>query len=136
MKVRSMVGLLPLTAVAIFEEDLGEKLPTFRKHARDFLMRHPELAANLHMPGTPGLAGRRLLATVNEDKLRRILTKMLDENEFFGPHGIRALSLYHGTIRLSLTSRGRSRRLGIFREIRTAGCLEGIRTGEGRCGCR
>ena len=95
MKVRSMVGLLPLTAVAIFEEDLEEKLPTFRKHARDFLMRHPELAANLHMPGTPGLAGRRMLSTVNEDKLRRILTKMLDENEFFGPHGIRALSLYH-----------------------------------------
>jgi hypothetical protein len=58
-------------------------------------MRHPELAENLHMPGTPGLAGRRLLATVNEDKLRRILTKMLDENEFFGPHGIRALSRYH-----------------------------------------
>jgi len=95
MKVRSMVGLLPLTAVAIFEEDLAEKLPTFRKHARDFLMRHPELEANLHMPGTPGLAGRRLLSTVNEDKLRRILMKMLDENEFFGPHGIRALSRYH-----------------------------------------
>ena len=58
-------------------------------------MRHPELAANLHMPTTPGMAGRRLLSTVNEDKLRRILTKMLDEKEFFGPHGIRALSLYH-----------------------------------------
>ena len=95
MKVRSMVGLLPLTAVAIFEEDLVEKLPTFRKHAQQFLARHPELAENLHMPGTPGLAGRRLLATVNEDKLRRILTKMLDEKEFFGPHGIRALSRYH-----------------------------------------
>ncbi len=95
MKVRSMVGLLPLTAVAIFEEDIMEKLPTFRKHARDFLMRHPELEANLHMPTTPGVAGRRLLSTVNEDKLRRILTKMLDEKEFFGPHGIRALSLYH-----------------------------------------
>jgi hypothetical protein len=95
MKVRSMVGLLPLIAVAIFEEDLAEKLPTFRKHARNFLMRHPELAANLHMPGTPGVAGRRMLSTVNEDKLRRILAKMLDEKEFFGPHGIRALSLYH-----------------------------------------
>ena len=95
MKVKSMVGLLPLTAVAIFEEDLIERLPTFGKHARDFLMRHPELASNLHMPGTPGLAGRRMLSTVNEDKLRRILTKMLDENEFFGPHGIRALSRYH-----------------------------------------
>jgi hypothetical protein len=47
------------------------------------------------MPSTPGLAGRRLLSTVNEDKLRRILSRMLDENEFFGPHGIRALSRYH-----------------------------------------
>jgi hypothetical protein len=95
MKVRSMVGLLPLAAVAIFEEDLEDRLPTFRKHAREFLQRHPELAVNLHMPGTPGLAGRRLLSTVNEDRLRRILTRMLDEKEFFGPHGIRALSLYH-----------------------------------------
>ena len=95
MKVRSMVGLLPLTAVAIFEEDTLEKLPAFAKSAKEFLMRHPELAANLHMPTTPGVAGRRLLSTVNEDKLRRILTKMLDENEFLGPHGIRALSLYH-----------------------------------------
>jgi hypothetical protein len=95
MKVRSMVGLLPLTAVGIFEQDQLEKLPTFAKHAREFMRRHPDLMANLHMPQTPGVAGRRLLATVNEDKLRRILTKMLDENEFFGPHGIRALSLYH-----------------------------------------
>jgi hypothetical protein len=95
MKVRSMVGLLPLTAVAIFEEDVLEKLPNFLKYARDFLMRHPELEANLHMPGARGLAGRRMLSTVNEDKLRRILTKMLDEKEFFGPHGIRALSRYH-----------------------------------------
>jgi mannosylglycerate hydrolase MGH1-like protein len=95
MKVRSMVGLLPLAAVAIFEDDLMEKLPTFRKHAKDFMMRHPELAANLHLPSVQGMAGRRMLSTVNEDKLRRILTKMLDEKEFFGPHGIRALSLYH-----------------------------------------
>jgi len=95
MKVRSMVGLLPLTAVAIFEDDALEKLPNFRKRAQEFMMRHPELSANLHMPAAPGLAGRRLLATVNEDKLRRILEKMLDEKEFFGPHGIRALSRYH-----------------------------------------
>jgi hypothetical protein len=95
MKVRSMVGLLPLTAVAIFEDDALSKLPNFIKRAKEFLMRHPELKANLHMPGTPGLGGRRLLATVNEDKLRRILEKMLDEKEFLGPHGIRALSRYH-----------------------------------------
>jgi hypothetical protein len=93
--VRSMVGLLPLTAVAIFEDDILTKLPNFANSAKLFLARHPELAANLHMPGTPGLAGRRLLSTVNEQKLRRILTSMLDEKEFFGPHGIRALSLHH-----------------------------------------
>ena len=84
-----MVGLLPLAAVAIFEEDILARLPTFRKHAREFMARHPELAANLHMPSTPGLAGRRILAIVNEDKLRRILERMLDESEFYGPHGIR-----------------------------------------------
>ncbi len=95
MKVRSMVGLLPLAAVAIFEEDTLEKLPTARKRIQELMRRHPELAANLHMPSTPGIAGRRMLSTVNEEKLRRILARMLDENEFFGPHGIRALSRYH-----------------------------------------
>ena len=95
LKVRSMVGLLPLAAVAIFEEGTLEKLPTARKRIQEFMERHPDLAANLHMPGTPGVAGRRLLSTVNEEKLRRILARMLDENEFFGPHGIRALSRYH-----------------------------------------
>ena len=95
LKVRSMVGLLPLAAVAIFEEDILEQLPAFRKHAREFIARRPELAANLHMPATPGVAGRRMLATVNEDKLRRILARMLDESEFYGAHGIRALSRIH-----------------------------------------
>jgi hypothetical protein len=95
LKVRSMVGLLPLAAVAIFEEDILEKLPTFRQHAREFGLRHPELTANLHMPATPGMAGRRMLSTVTEDKLRRILARMLDEREFYGPHGIRALSREH-----------------------------------------
>jgi hypothetical protein len=95
LKVRSMVGLLPLAAVAIFEEGTLENMPTARKRIQQFMERHPELAANLHMPSTPGLAGRRLLATVNEEKLRRILARMLDENEFLGPHGIRALSRYH-----------------------------------------
>ena len=95
LKVRSMVGLLPLAAVAIFEEDILEKLPNFRKRARDLAAQHPELFANIHMPATPGVAGRRMLSIINEDKLRRILARMLDENEFFSPYGIRALSRYH-----------------------------------------
>ena len=95
LKVRSMVGLLPLAAVAIFEEDILKQLPTFRKYAAGFMARHPELAENVHMPTQPGMGGRRMLSILNEDKLRRILARMLDENEFFGPHGIRALSRYH-----------------------------------------
>jgi hypothetical protein len=95
LKVRSMVGLLPLAAVAIFEEGTAAKMPNFRRRAQELFERHPELAKNLHMPSTPGLAGRRVISIVNEEKLRRILSKMLDENEFWGPHGVRALSRYH-----------------------------------------
>jgi hypothetical protein len=95
LKVRSMVGLLPLAAVAIFEQNTLEKLPDFTKHATEFLARHPELAKNLHMPSQPGVAGRHMVSIVNEDKLRSILSRMLDESEFLSPHGIRALSRYH-----------------------------------------
>jgi hypothetical protein len=59
------------------------------------LIRYPELAKNVHMPAHPGVGGRRLLAIVNEEKLRRILARMLDENEFLSPHGVRALSRHH-----------------------------------------
>ena len=95
LKVRSLVGLLPLVAISIFEEDILERLPKFRAFARDFMLRHPELAANIHMPGTSGVNGRKMLSIVNEDKLRRILGRMLDESEFFSPHGIRSLSRHH-----------------------------------------
>jgi hypothetical protein len=95
LKVRSMVGLLPLAAAAVFEESILDRLPKFAERARAFMQRHPELYANLHLPTQPGVANRRMLATVNEQKLRRILARMLDENEFFSPYGIRALSRYH-----------------------------------------
>jgi len=95
LKVRSMVGLLPLAAVAIFEDDILERLPMFRKYARRFMGRHPQLATKVHIPTEPGAGGRRMLSILNEHKLRRILERMLDENEFFGPHGIRALSRCH-----------------------------------------
>ncbi len=95
LKVRSMVGLLPLAAVAVFEEDILTKLPRFARRAKRFGRRHAELLANLHLPSLPGVAGRRMLSILNEDKLRRVLARMLDENEFFSPHGIRALSRVH-----------------------------------------
>ncbi len=95
LKVRSIVGLLPLAAVAVFEEDILAKLPRFRTRARLFLERHAEVAASTHLPQQPGVANRRMLAIMDEQKLRRILTHMLDEGEFFGPYGIRALSRFH-----------------------------------------
>ena len=95
LKVRSIVGLLPIAAVAIFDEDILERLPQFRERAAQFNGRHPELAQNLHLPSLPGVANRRMVSILNEAKLRRILARMLDEAEFFGPHGIRALSRFH-----------------------------------------
>ncbi|MGJ0485744.1 MAG: MGH1-like glycoside hydrolase domain-containing protein [Methylomicrobium sp.] len=95
LKVRSMVGLLPLAAVALFEEAEIKNLPNFIQRTQAFYHRHPELLTNMHLPSQPGLAGRRMLSVFNEQKLHRLLAKMLDENEFFSPYGIRSLSRYH-----------------------------------------
>jgi hypothetical protein len=95
LKVRSIVGLLPLAAVATFEEDILAKLPRFRERARALGLRHPELTANMHAPEKAGVANRRMMSILDDKKLRRILARMLDESEFFGPYGIRALSRHH-----------------------------------------
>jgi hypothetical protein len=95
LKVRSMVGLLPLAAVAIFEEEDIARMPTFTQRGKAFYERHPELIANMHLPNQPGTAGRRMLSLFTEEKLRRVLARMLDEEEFLSPYGIRALSRYH-----------------------------------------
>ena len=96
LKVRSMVGLLPLCAVTVFEgELLAEASRRCAQRFRRFLEARPELTAFIHDPSKPGHAGRRLAAVLNETKLRRVLATMLDENEFLSPYGIRALSRYH-----------------------------------------
>lgn len=95
LKVRSMVGLLPLMAVCAFPQELLDKFPALAKRLKKFLDRHPRLTANLHFPALPGKNNRRMISVVNERKLRLILTRMLDEKEFLGPYGIRSLSLYH-----------------------------------------
>jgi hypothetical protein len=97
LKVRSIVGLLPLCATTIVEKYQREQVPRVVDYIYKRVARMPELAASVHAtgPGHFGVAERGILAIVKEDRLRRILSRMLDENEFFGPHGIRALSRHH-----------------------------------------
>jgi hypothetical protein len=95
LKVRSMVGLLPLCAVTVFESEGIWKDPSVGQRLRRFLDSRPELRMYIHDPMQSGHKGRRLASILNESKLRRILSKMLDENEFFSSYGIRALSRYH-----------------------------------------
>ena len=95
LKVRSMVGLLPLCAVTTFEGQLTENYPEIKARVEQFLNSRKELYENIHDPMKPGVAGRKLGSVLNESRLRRVLSKMLDENEFLSPYGIRALSRYH-----------------------------------------
>jgi len=97
LQVRSMVGLLPLCATTIIEKAQREAIPRALAQISERLRRIPELEKSIHPtgPGHLGVADRGVLAMVNPERLRRILTKMLDENEFLGPYGIRALSKFH-----------------------------------------
>jgi Glycosyl hydrolase family 63 C-terminal domain len=97
LKVRSLVGLLPLCATTVIEPWQRERIPRAMAGLLDRLRRIPELGNTLHPVGPThrGVHDRGLLAVLNPDRLRRVLTRMLDENEFFGPHGIRSISKYH-----------------------------------------
>lgn len=95
LKVRSMVGLLPLCAATTFDGAALAKYPELGERLRSFLEARPEIRAAIHDPGEFGVAGRRLASILDETKLRRVLAKMLDENEFLSPYGLRSLSRYH-----------------------------------------
>jgi hypothetical protein len=95
LKVRSMVGLLPLCAATSFNGELIEKYPEIGKRLNHFLQTREDVTANIHNPGKKGIAGRRLASVLDENRLRRILAIMLDENEFLSPFGIRSLSRFH-----------------------------------------
>jgi hypothetical protein len=95
LKVRSMVGLLPFCAATVFEGELLAKNPELAERLHWFLQSRPELVAAVHDPQKVGVAGRRLASILDETKLRRVLAKMLDENEFLSPYGLRSLSRYH-----------------------------------------
>ncbi len=97
LKVRSMVGLLPLCATTVIEPWQRERVPRVGEVFAERLRRMPELRESFHPtgPGHLGHGDRGIIALVNPERLRRILSRMLDENEFLSPYGIRALSRYH-----------------------------------------
>jgi hypothetical protein len=97
LKVRSMVGLLPLCASTIFEPNVMENHPRLAELFRMFRERHPEVVAHVapSEQGYLGHAGRRLLSPLSKRRLERVLRYLLDEKEFLSPYGIRSLSRYH-----------------------------------------
>jgi hypothetical protein len=95
IKLRSMVGLCPLFAVETVDENWLDILPDFRRRTEWFLKNRPDLTESISCLQNPGQNNRRLLAVVTEDKLRRVLTTMLSEEEFLSDNGIRALSRHY-----------------------------------------
>jgi hypothetical protein len=97
LKVRSIVGLMPLLAVEVASSELTARLPQFMKRVNWFLKNRPGLGehiSEMYEPTAAGLA-TRMLAVPSRDQLVRMLRYMLDEKEFLSPHGIRSVSLYH-----------------------------------------
>jgi hypothetical protein len=97
LKVRSMVGLLPLCATTVIEKSHRERVPHALAAFSKRVQQMPELLNSVHFtgPGHLGVAERGILALINQERLRRILSKMLDEAEFLSPYGIRSLSKFH-----------------------------------------
>jgi hypothetical protein len=95
MKVRSLVGLIPLFSVSIIESGTLSQFPGFSKRTKWFINNRPDLTQKIACIQTPGMGERRLLAIAYPDKLRRILQRMLAESEFLSPYGIRSVSKFH-----------------------------------------
>jgi Glycosyl hydrolase family 63 C-terminal domain len=95
MKIRSMVGLIPLFAVETLEPEVLDRLPGFKRRLEWFIDNRPDLTENFACMRSQGMGERRLLSIANQDQLRSILRYMLDEREFLSPYGIRAMSKFH-----------------------------------------
>ncbi|MBW6433605.1 glucosidase [Actinoplanes hulinensis] len=95
LRVRSLVGLLPLAAATVYSSGTTARYPQLIEGIQDFLDRHPSVTSVLSRGRMQGRHGEHLLALFDEQRLRRILTRLLDEEEFLSPYGIRSLSKHH-----------------------------------------
>ena len=106
LRIRSLVGLIPLLAVETFDGTIRDKLPNFAKRVDWFVRNRPDLIENIAEMNEGGFSVRRILSIVDRDQLGRLLTRMLDEDEFLSPHGIRSLSREHAARPYSLRLNG------------------------------
>ena len=97
LKVRSLVGLLPICAATIFHGDVRKNMPDLVRKMGNFLEKHPQMATSISLESAleDGVGDTRLLDVMTEQKYRRVLSRMLDESEFLSPYGIRSISRYH-----------------------------------------
>ncbi|HEY3969325.1 MAG TPA: glucosidase [Planctomycetaceae bacterium] len=107
LKVRSMVGLIPLFAVETLEPETLDRLPEFKKRLEWFLGHRPDLAKLVSRWNEPGLGERRLLSLLRGSRMKKLLKRMLDETEFLSPYGVRALSKAHASHPYRLNCEGR-----------------------------
>ena len=135
LKVRSMVGLLPFCAVTVFEGELLRKYPELKDQVIASIESRRELFGMIHDPAKLGCADRTLAAVLDETRLRRVLAKMLDENEFLSPHGIRSLSRYHEAHRFELRIGDSSTPCRTCPRSPIAACSAETRTGADPSGC-
>jgi hypothetical protein len=95
LRIRSMVGLIPLFAVETLEPEIVDRLPGFKRRMQWFIDNHSDVPEHIEMTQRSARGVRRLLSLVNRKQLKRVLARMLDETEFLSPYGVRALSRYH-----------------------------------------
>jgi hypothetical protein len=95
IKIRSMVGLIPLFAIETLEPEIIDRLPGFKRRMQWFIDNHPDIGEHIEASEHSARGVRRLLSLVSRKQLKRVLSRMLDEGEFLSPYGIRALSRYH-----------------------------------------
>jgi Mannosylglycerate hydrolase MGH1-like glycoside hydrolase domain len=95
LKIRSMVGLIPLFAVETLEPEIVDRLPGFKRRMQWFIDNHPDMPEHIETTQRSARGVRRLLSLVSRRQLKRVLERMLDESEFLSAYGVRALSRFH-----------------------------------------
>ena len=136
LKVRSMVGLLPLCAATVYDGELMAKHPELAERFRWFIESRPELTASIHDPRKPGVAGRRFGSILDETRLRRVLAKLLDENEFLALTAFGHSRCTMPTTPMSSQSAARNTASRICPPNRIRACSAATPIGGGRSGCR